>query len=82
MAIRYKGDILARLKEKGYTTTKLRKEKIFGERTMQEFRSNGVIPYKTLDRLCELLECNISDIIEYVPNEDNADEQAQPNNDL
>lgn len=70
MAIRYKGDILARLKEKGYTTTKLRKEKIFGERTMQEFRSNGVIPYKTLDRLCELLECNISDIIEYVPNED------------
>lgn len=82
MAIRYKGDILARLKEKGYTTTKLRKEKIFGERTMQEFRSNGVIPYKTLDRLCELLECNISDIIEYVPNEDNADEQARPNNDL
>ena len=73
MAIRYKGDILARLKEKGYTTTKLRKEKIFGERTMQEFRSNGVIPYKTLDRLCELLECNISDIIEYVPNEDDND---------
>lgn len=73
MAIRYKGDILARLKEKGYTTTKLRKEKIFGERTMQEFRSNGVIPYKTLDRLCELLECNISDIIEYVPNENDDD---------
>ena len=73
MAIRYKGYILSRLKEKGYTTTKLRKEKIFGERTMQEFRSNGVIPYKTLDRLCELLECNISDIIEYVPNENDDD---------
>lgn len=67
MAIRYKKNILPALKEKGYTSTRLRKEKIFGEKTMQEFRSQGAIPYKTLNKLCELLDCEVGDIIEYVP---------------
>ena len=34
---------------------------------MQEFRTNGVIPYKTLDKLCGLLECQPGDFLEYVP---------------
>lgn len=65
MAIRYKGDILAALKEKGYNTTRLRKEKVFGEKTMQDFRSNAEIPYKTIDKLCALLGCQPGDIMEY-----------------
>ena len=69
MAIRYKGDILGKLKEKGYSTARLRRERVFGERTMQEFRSNGVIPYKSINRLCSLLECQPGDILEYVPDE-------------
>lgn len=69
MAIRYKGDILGRLKDKGYSTARLRKERIFGERTMQEFRSNGVIPYKSIDKLCALLGCQPGDVLEYVPDE-------------
>ena len=67
MSIRYRANIMARLKEKGYTSTRLRKEKIFGERTMQEFRTGGEIPYKTLNTLCQLLSCQVGDIIEYVP---------------
>lgn len=69
MAIRYKGDILARLKDKGYTTSRLRKEKVFGEKTMQDFRKNAAIPYKTIDRLCKLLGCQVGDVIEYVDEE-------------
>ena len=65
MAIRYKGDILAALKEQGYNTTRLRKEKVFGEKTMQDFRSNAEIPYKTIDKLCALLGCQPGDIMEY-----------------
>ena len=67
MAIRYKGDIMGQLKDKGYSTARLRKEKVFGERTMQEFRTNGVIPYKSIDRLCALLGCQPGDVLEYVP---------------
>jgi len=66
MSIRYKENILELLKDKGYTTTKLRKEKIFGEKTIQDFRSNAEIPYKTLDKLCCILNCNVGDIIEYI----------------
>lgn len=69
MAIHYKGDILSRLKERGYSSTRLRKERIFGEKTMQDFRTNGIIPYKTLDKLCNLLDCQPGDIMEYVPDE-------------
>ena len=78
MPIRYKGDILVKLKEKGYSTSRLRKERIFGERTMQEFRTNGVIPYKSIDKLCRLLECQPGDILEYVPGETSERDNAAP----
>ena len=78
MAIRYKGDIMGQLKDKGYNTYRLRKEKIFGERQLQEFRNNGVIPYKALNRLCELLECQPGDFIEYVPDEEGEELQEAP----
>lgn len=67
MAIRFKGDILGQLKAKGYSTSKLRKEGIFGERTMQIFRHNGELPYKSINRLCSLLGCQPGDVLEYVP---------------
>lgn len=73
--VRYKGDILGLLRGKGYTTSRLRKEKIFGERTIQEFRTNGEIPYKTINRLCSLLGCQPGDIIEYI--EDEAENSPQ-----
>lgn len=69
MAIKYKADILARLKDRGYSSTRLRKEKLFGERTIQDIRTQAEIPYKALNRLCELLDCEIGDIIEYVQDE-------------
>lgn len=67
MAIHYKGNILGKLKEKGYNTNRLRKEKVFGESTMQDFRTNAEIPYKSINRLCALLGCQPGDILEYVP---------------
>ena len=73
MSIRYKGDIMGQLKAMGYSTARLRKEKIFGERTMQEFRKNGIVPYKSIDRLCTLLNCQPGDILEYVPEGDEAE---------
>lgn len=74
MAIRYKSDILARLKDKGYNTSRLRNEKVFGEKVIQQFRTGAEIPNKTLDRLCELLGCQIGDVIEYVNEKKVSDE--------
>lgn len=69
MPIHYKSNILSKLKEKGYSTARLRNEKIFGEKTMQDFRTNAEIPYKTIDRLCTLLNCQPGDLLEYIPDD-------------
>ena len=62
----YKINVLYALKENGYSSYKLRKEKIFGEATLQKFRKKEYINFDNLNKLCELLNCQISDIIEYV----------------
>lgn len=54
------------LKEKGYTSYRLRQDKIFGEATMTKFRRKEYINFDNLNLLCELLDCQPGDIIEYV----------------
>ena len=75
--IKYKIDILAELKKKGYSSYKLRKDKIFGERTMTLIRKKVVVYGATLDKLCELLNCQVGDILEYVPTNPTEQEQKE-----
>ena len=65
MAIVYKIDILAALKEKGFSTYRLRKDKIFAEATLQAFRTGEMVSYNTIAKLCELLECDVGDLLHY-----------------
>ena len=65
----YKIDILTALKEKGYNTTYIRKNKILGEKTLTYIRNNEYISLKSLDTICHLLKCDISDLIEYIPDD-------------
>ena len=66
MAIRYKVDIMAELKKKGYTSTKIREEKLIGQSYLQQIRHGELVSWKTLDTICALLECQPGDLIEYV----------------
>ncbi len=65
--LKYKFDVLSELKNRGYSTYKIRKEKIFGEAILQKFRTGKIIAADNLDTLCKLLECQPGDILEYVP---------------
>lgn len=65
MPIRYKIDILSALKDKGYSTYRLRKEKIMGERTIQKFRNGEIVSSDNLALICKLLECQPGDVLEY-----------------
>ena len=67
MAIKYKIDVLDELKRAGYSTYKLRSEKIIGERQLQQIRIGEVVSLACLNKLCQLLNCQPGDIIEYVP---------------
>lgn len=69
----YKMNIMEALKEKGYTSYRLRKEKVFGEATMTKFRNKEYINFENLNLLCKLLDCQPSDIIEYVPDDGGQD---------
>ena len=48
MPIKYKGDILAMLKEKGYNTTTLRREKLLAEGVIQSLRGGKYISMDNL----------------------------------
>ncbi len=67
MPIKYKIDVLAALKAAGYSTYKLRKEKILAESTLQQFRNGDIVSNENLSRVCELLRCQPGDILAYVP---------------
>ena len=66
MAIRYKVDVLAELKKNGYSSTRIREEKLIGQSYLQQLRKGELVSWKTLDTICSLLECQPGDLIEFV----------------
>ena len=65
MPIIYKFDVLKALKDIGYNTNRLRKEKLLAEGVIQSLREGKAISFSNLERLCKLLDCQPGDIIEY-----------------
>jgi putative transcriptional regulator len=64
--LKYKIDVLATLKEKGYNTNKIRTEKIMGEAMLQKIRSGQMVSWAILETICDLLDSQPGDLIEYV----------------
>nr|DAO24765.1 MAG TPA: Cro/C1-type HTH DNA-binding domain protein [Caudoviricetes sp.] len=62
----YKIDVLDTLKESGYNTTRLRKEKLLGENAIQSLRKNEMVGIIALDKICRLLDMQPGNIIKYV----------------
>lgn len=76
MAIKYKIDIMAALKEKGYTSTRIRNEKLIGQSYLQQIRHDEIVSWKTIDTICTLLQCQPGDILEHVPEtQDDGDDE-------
>ena len=66
MALQFKVNILEALKEKGYTTYKLRKDNILSQSTLQKLREGKGLSWENIERLCALLDCQPGDLLEYV----------------
>lgn len=67
MPLQYKIDVLKKLKDAGYNTNRLRKEKLLSESTLQKFREGKPVSWENLETLCTLLQCQIGDIVEFIP---------------
>ena len=55
MSLEWRVDVLALLKENGYTTYRIRKEKILSESTVQNLRNKThIISWRDLETICRL----------------------------
>ena len=66
----YKIDVLKALSERGYTSTRMRKEKIMSEATKQNLRKGKGITTDTINTICIILRCQPSDILEIEPTDE------------
>ena len=67
MPIRYKIDVLAALREKGYTQNRIREEKLIGQSYLTQIRHGELVSWKTVETICTLLSCQPGDLVEYIP---------------
>ena len=66
MPLQFKIDVVSALKEKGYTTYRIRNEKLLSESTVQKLRAGKGVSWENIETLCRLLECQPADLMEYV----------------
>lgn len=67
MPIVYKINILEALKAAGYSSYRIRKENIFAQYTVGQFRKGELVPWSTFEKVCALLNCQPGDIVRYIP---------------
>ena len=67
---KYKIDVLKELSNRGYTSTRIRKERILSQATMQNIRQGKGITTDTLNTICIILRCQPSDVIEVTPTDE------------
>ena len=68
--IRYKIDVLQALREAGYTTYRLQKEKLISAGTVQKIRNGDTaLSIEMVNTICDMLECQPGDLLEWYPAE-------------
>lgn len=66
MSIRYKVDVLEKLRDAGYSSYRIRKEAVINQTALQKLREGRLIAWEQLATVCRLLGCQPGDLIEYV----------------
>ena len=54
------------MKQKGFSTYKLREQCGIDSKTIRRLKANENIETKTIDKLCSVLNCRAEDILEYI----------------
>lgn len=66
----YKKDIIDELKKKGYTSYVIKNKKLLSQSTLQKIKRGDNLTIQSLNDICIMLKCNISDIVDIVPTDD------------
>ena len=77
--LKYRINVMEELKKRGYSTFRIREEKLIGQQMLQKLRTSSsnekedeMVSWATINLLCRLLECQVGDIVEYVPDQPEA----------
>ena len=54
------------MEKKGFSTYRLRESCGIDSKTIRRLKANDNIESKTLNKLCEALDCKIEDVMEYI----------------
>lgn len=66
MPLKYKINVLSALKERGYTTYRLSKDRIFSHGSIQKIREGEILSTEGITTLCKLLNMQPGDFLVYV----------------
>ena len=61
------------MKEKGFSSYRLRKEKLISQAILQKLRIGGNVDTRTIERLCAMLDCQPGDILAWEPDKEEYD---------
>lgn len=68
--LRYKVNILEELKKAGYSSYRMRQEKILSESTLQRIREGKTfVTLESIGVICGILHCQPGDLVEWVEDE-------------
>lgn len=68
--IRYKIDIFAELKKKGYNQTRIQRERLLPAQTAQNIKAGKSITLDTLNKICIMLKMQPGDVLEVIPTDE------------
>lgn len=61
-------NILGKLSDCGWSAYRLTKEKIIASSTIDRLRHGDPITTDTIDKICELCQCQPGDLLSWIPN--------------
>ena len=65
--LKYRTNILKELKDAGYSSYRLRQEKVLSEGTLQKMRSGNIaITVESLGVVCDILHCQPGELLDWV----------------
>ena len=61
----FKINVLQALKDKGYSTYRIKNEKLLSQSTLQKLRESKPVSWENIEAFCRLLEIQPGELLEY-----------------
>ncbi len=68
MGMAFKINVLQALKDKGYSTYRIKNDKLLSQSTLQKLREGKPVSWENIETFCRLLEIQPGELLEYNPN--------------